>query len=73
MAASWAALKYVNPVLNPHAGAAFGGLKDAQILAGFLEPYHLISLSRFSPRDLPLKFHPVAVRVSADVTPFGAV
>jgi hypothetical protein len=23
--------------------------------------------------DLPLKFHPVAVRVSADVTPFGAV
>lgn len=26
-----------------------------------------------SERDLPLKFHPVAVRVSADVTPFGAV
>jgi hypothetical protein len=23
--------------------------------------------------DLPLKFHPVAIRVSADVTPFGAV
>jgi hypothetical protein len=22
--------------------------------------------------DLPLKFHPVAIRVSADVTPFGA-
>jgi hypothetical protein len=27
----------------------------------------------FTTRDLPLKFHPVAVRVSADVTPFGAV
>ncbi len=25
------------------------------------------------PNDLPLKFHPVAIRVSADVTPFGAV
>ncbi len=24
------------------------------------------------PDDLPLKFHPVAIRVSADVTPFGA-
>ncbi len=23
--------------------------------------------------DLPLKFHPAAVRASADVTPFGAV
>jgi hypothetical protein len=23
--------------------------------------------------DLPLNFHPVAVRVSADVTPFGAM
>jgi hypothetical protein len=22
--------------------------------------------------DLPLNFHPVAIRVSADVTPFGA-
>ena len=22
--------------------------------------------------DLPLKFHPVAIRVSVDVTPFGA-
>src|SRR3978361_168845 len=34
--------------------------------------------TRHSPRngftaDLPLKFHPVAIRVSADVTPFGAV
>jgi hypothetical protein len=34
---------------------------------------------RFTPweieiaNDLPLKFHPVGVRVSADVTPFGAV
>jgi hypothetical protein len=25
------------------------------------------------PIDLPLKFHPVAIRVSADVTPSGAV
>ncbi|MET4375050.1 hypothetical protein ABIA99_007783 [Bradyrhizobium sp. LB12.1] len=33
-----------------------------------------LSLStRMKRPDLPLKFHPVAVRVSADVTPFGAV
>ncbi|MGY3117434.1 hypothetical protein ACVWXQ_001369 [Bradyrhizobium sp. S3.14.4] len=30
-------------------------------------------IHRQRERDLPLKFHPVAVRVSADVTPFGAV
>jgi hypothetical protein len=27
---------------------------------------------RFVSHDLPLKFHPAAIRVSANVTPFGA-
>ena len=27
---------------------------------------------KWGPADLPLNFHPVAIRVSADVTPFGA-
>jgi hypothetical protein len=29
-------------------------------------------IGQFMTDDLPLKFHPVAIRVSADVTPFGA-
>jgi hypothetical protein len=28
---------------------------------------------RILPLDLPLNFHPAAVRVSASLTPFGAV
>ncbi|MCK1684369.1 hypothetical protein [Bradyrhizobium sp. 145] len=36
--------------------------------------FHRAARQALSQRsDLPLKFHPVAVRVSADVTPFGAV
>ena len=33
----------------------------------------LMAFQRENEVDLPLKFHPVAIRVSADVTPFGAV
>ena len=32
----------------------------------------VLSIADQIETDLPLKFHPVAIRVSADVTPFGA-
>jgi hypothetical protein len=45
---------------------------DAKLL---IQAYEKVGADRelFGSADLPLNFHPVAIRVSADVTPFGAV
>ena len=36
-------------------------------------PYSTVQSYFYSWRDLPLNFHPAAIRASANVTPFGAV
>jgi NDP-sugar pyrophosphorylase family protein len=36
--------------------------------------WHIMKIySAYGVRDLPLNFHPAAIRASADVTPFGAI
>ena len=41
---------------------------ETRFMIGLMLLKHIYGLS-----DLPLKFHPAAIRVSADVTPLGAV
>lgn len=48
-------------------------LKNRILLENYYFPGDLDrQIGAFVEHDLPLNFHPVAIRVSADVTPFGA-
>jgi hypothetical protein len=49
-------------------GRKFEGTGNVPDFYWTWNPRHIASVI-----DLPLKFHPVAIRVSADVTPFGAM
>ena len=42
-------------------------------LIAFLDCPSFLTVMTSIPIDLPLNFHPAAVRASANVTPFGAV